>query len=158
MAVAVSGSFESFFKGKPSPFTEAAATDPNAPTPTPVAGPKPDESTLTQSPDTARLIVIGSGSFVDDFVLNLSAQLIQDQVLNNLQFAQNAVDFSVEDTDLLAIRARGTFTRLLDPLTESEQSTWEFGNYAVALLALVVIGGLWYVRRRNERPMELINF
>ena len=101
--------------------------------------------------------MIGSGEFVDDFVLNLSSQLIQDQVLNNLQFAQNAVDYSVEDTDLLAIRSRGTFTRLLDPLTEGEQSTWEFGNYAVALVALVVIGGLWYVRRRNERPMELIN-
>ena len=158
LAVSVRGSFESFFKGKPSPFTEAAATDPNAPPPTPVTGPQPDESTLTQSPDTARLIVIGSGEFVDDFVLNLSSQLIQDQVLNNLQFAQNAVDYSVEDTDLLAIRSRGTFTRLLDPLTEGEQSTWEFGNYAVALVALVVIGGLWYVRRRNERPMELVNF
>ncbi|MEZ4737421.1 MAG: Gldg family protein [Caldilineaceae bacterium] len=157
LAVAMRGSFESYFKDKPSPFAETAATDPTAPTPTPVAGPQPDASTLTQSPETARLIVIGSGEFVDDFVLQLSSQLIQDQVLNNLQFAQNAVDFAVEDTDLLAIRARGTFTRLLDPLTESEQSGWEFGNYAVALLALVVIGALWYVRRRNERPMELIN-
>lgn len=157
LAVAVQGSFESFFKDKPSPFTETPATDAAAPTPTPVAGPQPDASTLTQSPTTARLIVIGSGEFIDDFVLNLSSQLIQDQVLNNLQFAQNIVDYSVEDTDLLAIRARGTFTRLLKPLSEGEESSWEYGNYGVALAALVIIGGLWYVRRRNERPMELIN-
>lgn len=155
LAVSIKGSFESFFKGKPSPLAEAPATDATAPTPTP--GPAPDESILTQSPDTARLIVIGSGEFVDDFVLNLSSQLVQDQVLNNLQFAQNAVDYSVEDTDLLAIRARGTFTRLLKPLKEGEESTWEYGNYGIALVALVLIGGLWYTRRRNERPMELIN-
>lgn len=155
LAVSIKGSFESFFKGKPSPLAEAPATDATAPTPTP--GPAPDESILTQSPDTARLIVIGSGEFVDDFVLNLSSQLVQDQVLNNLQFAQNAVDYSVEDTDLLAIRARGTFTRLLKPLKEGEESTWEYGNYGIALVALVLIGGLWYTRRRNERPMELVN-
>lgn len=155
LAVAIKGSFASFFAGKPSPLAETPATDATAPTPTP--GPKPDESILTQSPDTARLIVIGSGEFVDDFVLNLSSQLVQDQVLNNLQFAQNAVDYSVEDTDLLAIRARGTFTRLLKPLDEGEEAGWEYGNYGVALVALVLIGGLWYARRRNERPMELIN-
>lgn len=65
--------------------------------------------------------MIGSGEFIDDFVLNLSSQLIQDQVLDNLQFAQNIVDYSVEDTDLLAIRRHGTFTRLLKPLSEGEE-------------------------------------
>ncbi len=157
LAVVVQGSFTSFFQDKPSPFAEdpatAAATDPNA-APTP-AGPQPDASTLTQSPASARLVVFGSAEFLDDFVLRLSAQMVQDQVLNNLLFAQNAVDWSVEDTDLLSIRARGTFTRLLDPLTESEQARWEFGNYAVALVALLVIAGSWYMRRRNEQPMVL---
>ncbi|MEZ4682298.1 MAG: hypothetical protein R2932_49645 [Caldilineaceae bacterium] len=118
-------------------------------------GPQPDSSVLTKSPASARLVVFGSAEFLDDFVLRLSSQLIQDQVRNNLQLAQNAVDWSVEDTDLLTIRSRGTYTRLLDPLTESEQSGWEFGNYIVALLALVLTAGLWYVRRRNEQPMEL---
>ncbi|HRW09501.1 MAG TPA: Gldg family protein [Caldilineaceae bacterium] len=157
LAVVVQGTFESFFKDKPSPFTEDATTpiDPNAaPTPTP-AGPAPDTSVLTQSPASARLVVFGSAEFLDDFVLRISSQIVQDQILNNLQFAQNAVDWAVEDTDLLTIRSRGTFTRLLDPMTESEQARWEFGNYAVALLALLVIAGFWYVRRRNEQPMEL---
>jgi ABC-2 type transport system permease protein len=154
LAVAVQGQFESFFKDKPSPFVaEAGATDPQA-TPTPT-GPQADISALTTSPTAARLIVIGSGEFLDDFVLRLSSQIIQDRVLNNLQFAQNAVDYAVEDTDLLSIRARGTYTRLLEPLTEDEQSTWEIGNYIVALLALLLIGGGWSFLRRNEQPMEL---
>jgi ABC-2 type transport system permease protein len=154
LAVAVQGQFESFFKDKPSPFVaEESATDAQAmPTPT---GPQADISALTTSPTAARLIVIGSGEFLDDFVLRLSSQIIQDRVLNNLQFAQNAVDYAVEDTDLLSIRARGTYTRLLEPLTEDEQSTWEIGNYIVALLALLLIGGGWSFLRRNEQPMEL---
>jgi ABC-2 type transport system permease protein len=158
LAVSVQGSFESFFKDKPSPFAvEETPTDAQvAPTPTPVgAGPQADITALTTSPATARLVVIGSGEFLDDFVLRLSSQLIGDQVMNNLQFAQNAVDWSVEDTDLLTIRSRGTYTRLLDPLSEEEQTTWEVGNYVAALVALLLVAGAWWFFRRNERPMEL---
>lgn len=153
LAVVVQGSFTSFFEGKPSPFTETPTEgegDAAAESAT-----QPDASVLTQSPESARLVVFGSAEFLDDFVLRLSSQLAPDQAFNNLQFAQNAVDWSVEDTDLLTIRARGTYTRLLDPLSESQQSGWEFGNYAVALIALLLTAGLWYVRRRNEQPMEL---
>jgi len=28
-------------------------------------------------------------------------------------------------------------------------------NYGIALAALIVIGAVWVVRRRNERPMAL---
>ncbi|MEZ4866540.1 MAG: Gldg family protein [Caldilineaceae bacterium] len=158
LAAVIQGSFTSYFKDKPSPFAETPATDPNAPapTPTPATGPAPDATVLTESPPTARLIVIGSGEFVDDFVLQLSSQLSQDQMLSNLQFAQNTVDYAVEDTELLNIRARGTFTRLLNPIDESQRATWEYGNYIVALLALLLTAGLWYIRRRNEQPMKLV--
>ncbi len=157
LAVLVQGSFTSFFAGKPSPFAEDAATDieGDGAADTAASGPQPDAAVLTQSPASARLVVFGSAEFLDDFVLQLSSRLIQDQVLNNLQLAQNAVDWSVEDTDLLTIRARGTYTRLLAPLSESEQGAWELGNYVVALLALLLTAGLWYLRRRNEEPMEL---
>jgi ABC-2 type transport system permease protein len=161
LAVAVQGSFESFFKGKPNPLTVADNTDANAnnanapaPTPTPATA-NQVVGTIDKSPDTARLVVIGSGEFVDDFVLQLSSRLVQNQILNNLQFVQNAVDWSVEDMDLLSIRSRGTYTRLLNPIDEAQQRNWEMGNYVVALLALILIGGLWYLRRRNERPMAL---
>jgi ABC-2 type transport system permease protein len=156
LAVMVQGSFESFFKDKPSPFTqEPPPADPQAaPTPTPT-GPQADIAALTTSPASARLVVIGSGEFLDDFVLQLSSQIVQDRVINNLQLAQNAVDWSVEDTDLLSIRARGTYTRLLDPITEEEETTWEFGNYAAALIMLLLVGGVWWLFRRNERPMQL---
>jgi hypothetical protein len=32
-----------------------------------------------------------------------------------------------------------------------------WANYAVALLALFTSGAVWYLRRRGEQPMELVD-
>lgn len=157
MAVSVQGVFDSYFKGKPSPLQQAEPPNPAqaanaAPTPTLV----PQSSSLIESsPDTARLVVVGSAEFLDDLILQLSSRLTQDRYLDNLQFVQNAVDWSAEDLDLLSIRSRGTLTHVLNPLDQREQSTWEIFNYAVALVSLIGIGAVWYYRRRNEKPIEL---
>jgi len=158
LAVSLQGVFDSYFKGKPSPLQQADQPNPAQPTGTePTPTPAPLTSSLIESsPDTARLVVVGSAEFLDDLVLQLSSRLTQDRYLNNLQFAQNAVDWSVEDLDLLGIRSRGTITRVLKPMDQREQSTSEIVNYVIALLALIGIGALWYYRRRNERPIELL--
>jgi ABC-2 type transport system permease protein len=150
LAVSIRGSFESFFQDRASPFEEGDTTVPLTDT---VEAPL---GTIAVSPESSRLVVIGSTEFIDDAVLQISSQLSADRYLNNLQFVQNAVDWSVEDDDLLLIRSRGTFARLLKPLEQGEQSLWEGINYVLALLALVVIAGLWYWRRRSERPMALV--
>jgi ABC-2 type transport system permease protein len=155
LAVSVIGSFDSFFAGKESPLTAQptpAANARSAPQPTPAA---PTTGTIDKSPATARLVVIGSGDFVNDTVFTISSQLAADRYLNSLQFIQNAVDWSVEDLDLLTIRSRGTSSRVLEPLTTDEQSMWEFGNYGFALVALVIVGLWWASRRRTEQPMTL---
>jgi ABC-2 type transport system permease protein len=147
LAVSIHGSFESYFKDQASPFE---ATETMTAT---VEGPL---GTIQASPDSARLVVIGSAEFIDDPILQASMQLSQDRYLNSLQFMQNAVDWSVEDEDLLSIRSRGTYARLLEPLEEGRQSFWEVLNYAVVLVALAIIGGVWTLRRRSEHPMELV--
>ena len=145
LAVAVQGSFESFFKDKAIPTSEE---DPE--------GGDPAAGTITESPESARLVIVGSHEFVDDTVFEISANMTRDRYLGSLQFMQNAVDWSVEDTDLLAIRSRGTVSRILNPEAEEQQSFWEGLNYTIALLALVGIGIVWNVQRRNEQPVELI--
>ena len=161
LAVPVQGAFESFFKGKPSPLQ---ATPTPAPTPAPGATPEPTPTpapvrpvgaTIEQSPDTARLVVIGSAEFLNDALLDLSARLGQERFLNNLQFMQNIADWSVEDLELLDIRTRGTVTRALRPLSDGERRTWEIANYAVMVAALFGIGLLWRLRQRTEPPMQL---
>ncbi len=162
LAVSVQGSFESFFKDKPSPLAaqeEAEAAAPADPLAEPASVEPPAQpttvGTIDSSPETARLVVIGSAEFLNDIVFDLSASLTRDRYLNSLQFMQNTVDWSVEDLDLLNIRSRGTSARVLNPLTEGEQSFWEGLNYVLALLALAAIGIIWRARRQNEQPMEL---
>lgn len=158
LAVSVQGSFESAFKDQPSPFDggeseleEEASEEIGTPTPPPSLLAKIDSS-----PESSRLIVIGSTEFLNDVVFELSASLTRDRYLNSLQFLQNCVAWSTEDLTLLSIRSRGTQTRVLAPLSEREQSFWEGANYVAALLALAVIGFVWNSRRQNEEPMELL--
>jgi ABC-2 type transport system permease protein len=157
LAVAIQGRFESYFKGKPSPLEATGVpTDTTQLQMQPQQPEQPTFGTIEQSPETARLIVIGSAEFLNDIVFDISAMLSGDRYLNSLQFAQNCVDWSVEDLELLNIRSRGTVSRLLMPLTESQQSFWEVLNYLVALLGLVGIAILWRVRRRSEQPIALL--
>ncbi|MCU0509569.1 MAG: Gldg family protein [Anaerolineae bacterium] len=159
LAVAVTGRFDSFFKGKANPLlqgaapSEAGAPPEAAATPTPVA---PTSGVLESSADGARLVVIGSGEFLTDVIFQVSSSLNADRYLNSLQLAQNAADWAVEDTDLLNIRARGTSTRVLDPIAAPQQRLVEFANYGLALLALILIAVFWNLRRKNEKPMTLV--
>jgi ABC-2 type transport system permease protein len=157
LAVSVRGSFESYFGDRPSPFEEGAEADvPSAPGPgqaTPETPGQPVLGTIESSPQSARLVVVGSSEFLNDAVLGLSQSLSPERYLNNLSFLLNAVDWSVEDEELLTIRTRGTQARLLRDLTREQQSFWEGLNYAVALLGLIAIGVVWNVRQREEEPI-----
>jgi ABC-2 type transport system permease protein len=144
LAASVRGSFDSFFKDRPSPFESGEAE-------TTTAG--GSGGTIGVSPDSSRLVVIGSAEFLDDVVLDISRSLSQDRYLLNLQLVQNAIDWAVEDEDLLSIRSRGTYTRLLRPLERQQQQFWVWFNCGVALLGLIGIGVLWRAVRRSEEPM-----
>ena len=165
LGVSITGSFESFFKGRPNPFEELAArAAEEAENPPegvfrlqPLQPPDEIPPTIERSPDSARLIVVGSSEFLDDFVLGVWRGLSPDRYLLNLQFLENAVDWAIEDEALLALRSRGTVARFLDPLEEGDQTFWEVLNYGVALTALIAIGIVWTLRRRTERPMRLVD-
>lgn len=147
LALALHGTLQSYFKDKPSPLQPAAGV---TQTVTGTVG------TVASSPNSARLVVFGSTEFIDDALLQLSQSISGDRYLYNLQLVQNAVDWSVEDQDLLSIRSRGTFARLLEPLSKGQETLWEGLNYGVALLALAAIGVVWTMRRRREQPMALV--
>jgi ABC-2 type transport system permease protein len=159
LAVSVQGVFESAFKGKPSPLTEGDTGEGAGAPQEPASATDSSTSalgTIEVSPETARLVVIGSAEFVDDVVLDISSRLTRDRYLNNLKLMQNTVAWAVEDLDLLDIRSRGTYARVLAPMTEREQSFWESANYAAALVGLALIAILWNARRKNQQPMELM--
>lgn len=149
LAVTVQGGFDSFFRDRANPWLEEGAEPPAD-----SEGILTEFNIIESSPPDTRLAVIGSAEFLDDFILNLMRILVQDQVTNNLLLAQNLVDWSQEDAELLSIRARGNTIRLLKPLTQQEQVRFEVLNYIVALLALVVIAGIWRWRSTNQIPLN----
>lgn len=109
---------------------------------------------ITHSPPDARLVVIGSSAFVSDDVLQLAQQLGSLAGQNNLQLVQNAVDWAVSDTELLAIRARSSAVRALT-VPEDAHTRWELFNYGLALAGLGAVIGLAWLRRRSLRAMDL---
>ena len=159
VGVSLNGEFESYFKGKPSPLQDTQkVADTQGP-----SEPGKEEvqkntiiSTAEKSPSDTRLLVISSAEFLNDTVLELSARLTQDRFRNNLRLMQNAVDWASEDLDLLIIRARGTYTRVLIPMSERTQTVIEVINYAIALAALLGLYFFWFIRKQNEKPLNLI--
>lgn len=143
LGVAVQGQFESAFKGKQPPQPQ-------------VEGQAAPAVVLEQSPANARLVVFGSADFLNDFALQLSARLSGDYYLNNLRLMQNAVDWSVEDEDLLSIRARGSAIHLLAPLSDGSQRVFEGIAYGLESLAMVVVFFFWQARKRGQKALELL--
>ena len=150
LAVAIQGTLESFFKDKPNPLLEATDEAEGAV--------EPEElpyGTLETSPETTRLVIFGSVDFLNDLVFDLSIVGSIDTRLQRLQLMQNVIGWSVEDTDLLSIRSRGTHTQVLRALERSEQTVWESLNYGFALIALLVIGLTGNLWSRRAKPMTL---
>ncbi|MGA7327645.1 MAG: Gldg family protein [Rhodomicrobium sp.] len=162
------GRFKSYFAGKPSPLArdvkpeiskpkgagdEAASKEKTEPEKPSITG------VIEHSPETARIILIGSGSFLSDDMLSLASQIDRTQYLAPVNFAQNVMDWSLEDRGLLALRARGgLFSRTLAPVKAGQQMMWEYLNYGLALLGLGIV---YFVRRRwreasNRRYLQML--
>ena len=158
LAVSVEGRFGSVFAGKPSPLLAAAETEaadtalgdgaaegatPEAPV---ISG------VIETSPPAARLILIGSSAFATDTAIGLATEATQSRYLKPVELIQNAVEWSLEDRGLLALRGRGQFSRLLEPVGREGRMVYEYLNYALALGGLALL--FWVARRVRARRAE----
>jgi ABC-2 type transport system permease protein len=176
LAVSIEGRFESAFAGQRSPLLpQAEAADvgeegvPDAEAADPIdalADEVADDdgtgeedqpvvsAVVERSPASARLIVIGSDSFLTDTAISLATEATQTRYLKPLELAQNALEWSLEDRGLLALRGRGQFGRLLSPLGQESRVFWEYLNYALAAGGLALVYWLHRaLRRRREREL-----
>ena len=145
VAAALSGAFPSFFADRPSPLFEGDAS---------ADGADATGRTIKQAMPDARLVVFGSSEVVSDLMLNIASQG-GEMHKANLQLLRNAVDWSVEDTDLLQIRTSGAFARTLRPIDDDEASLWELMQYALAALLLFFVGVMPRQRRRSIKPLAM---
>ena len=107
---------------------------------------------IDRSPESARLIVLGSASFLADQTVRMIGSADGTIYTGSLELMANIVDWAVEDQSLLGIRGRGHFNRTLDPMSEDQQRVWEYANYVLALAGLAVVFVIsWRRRIRKER-------
>lgn len=140
MAVAIEGKFESFYQGKESPLSQTSEKTGSDKEAAPQG-----TGVITHSPDSARLILVSSNTFASDMATELVSQGLSTRYTKPLAFIQNAVDWSLEDRSLLALRGRTQLARTLDPLPDGRQQLWESLNYGLALIGLLTV---WIWRRR----------
>jgi ABC-2 type transport system permease protein len=154
LAVLVEGRFQSAFAGRPSPLLESDSDededqgeDENGETSeekAPVIS-----GVVESSPASARLILIGSSTFLSDTAIGLATEATRNRYLKPLELIQNAVDWSLEDQSLLTLRGRGQFSRLLEPVGREGRVFWEALNYLLALAGLALV--YWLYRRARIR-------
>ena len=151
LGVISQGRFDSFFAGKESPLLkqeDAAETDEQNSNPDTA---KSIGSVIQHSPESARIILFSSNDFLSDAVVSMAGMANGGQYLNSLQLTANTVDWALEDEGLTSIRARSNFNRTLPTLEQSTQAFWEYLNYALALLALAIVG---FIQHRIKRARE----
>lgn len=166
LGVMVEGRFESFFDASPLAEGEPPLAEEESEPPTDGGDVAEGEdaveeedvdtlgtvtSVIDKSPESARLIVIGSASFVADQTVRMIGSADGMIYVNSNQLMANLVDWAVEDRSLLGIRARGHFNRTLEPMETDQQRVWEYVNYALALAGLALVFGLSRQHRLTRR-------
>lgn len=146
LGVISSGQFESFFAGQPSPLLNSGEADTANATPEPLVS-----GVIERSPESARIVLFASNDFLRDQVIQLTGAAGGGEYLNSLQLVANTVDWALEDSSLTSIRSRGQFSRTLPPLEQRTRLLWEYVNYLLAGLALVVIAVLQRFRHRARQ-------
>jgi gliding-associated putative ABC transporter substrate-binding component GldG len=132
LAATISGSFKSFYAGKPTPSDTAAGSAPITLSPLTTA-------TLT------RILVVGDGDFLRDQFTNR----------DNITFFANMVDYLVDDAGLITIRSKEASAPPLDPFSDSTKKALKYANLIVPPLLVVGYGLFrWRSRKARKRILE----
>ena len=147
LAVISQGRFTSYFSGENTTLRINQADNAQN------NGPYPDylDNVMELSPESARIILFSSNDFLHDKVMHMTGTSRGAKYLDSLQLIGNAVDWSLEDRNLLGIKSRGHFNRTLPSLQHSEQISLEYLNYGLALLLLAAIALQQHLRKRKTK-------
>lgn len=151
LAVMLEGRFGSAFAGQQSPLLEVPDQESDIDDEADAQESAADSlgvvsSVIDRSPESARLILFASNTFLADQILRLIGSAEGVIYSNTPQLMASIADWALEDQSLLSIRARGHFNRTLPPLEESVEVAVEIANYVLAVLG---IGLVFLIHRRR---------
>lgn len=131
LASLLQGRFTSFFNASPSP--DAVST------------------LIKHSPESARIVVFSSNDFLSDQVLQALVMATGTQYLGPIELFSNTLDWALQEEQLLDIRSRAHFNRTLPPMENQARLLIEAFNYATALLWLLLLAAIAWLRSRIHR-------
>jgi len=109
----------------------------------------------SSSPEN-KMIVIADGDVGRNKVLKgeplpLGIDLLTNEQFGNEQFLRNALDYLLDDSNLMDLRNRNIEERLLDRqrITE-EKNNWQWFNLLLPLVIIGILGGLFFWLRKKK--------
>ncbi|MDQ0476360.1 gliding motility-associated ABC transporter substrate-binding protein GldG [Chryseobacterium sp. MDT2-18] len=108
-----------------------------------------------QSPENKMIIIadgdVGRNQIYKGKPLPLGEDLLTKQSYGNEQFLRNALDFLLDDSNLMELRNRNIEARLLDRQRIDEEKTdWQWFNLLLPLAIIGLLGGFFYWWRKRK--------
>ncbi|WP_294263399.1 gliding motility-associated ABC transporter substrate-binding protein GldG [uncultured Chryseobacterium sp.] len=103
-----------------------------------------------------KMIVIADGDVGRNKVLKgeplpLGVDLLTNEQFGNEQFLRNALDYLLDDSNLMELRNRNIEERLLDRQRITEEKTnWQWFNLLLPLFIIGILGGLFFWLRKKK--------
>ena len=109
----------------------------------------------TQSVDNKMIIIadgdIGRNQVYKGKALPLGEDLLTKQTYGNEQFLRNALDFLLDDSNLMELRNRNIEARLLDrQRIDEERSKWQWINLLIPIALIGLLGGFFFWLRKKK--------
>lgn len=107
-----------------------------------------------KSPENKMIVItdgdVGRNQTLKGEPLPLGADLLTNQQYGNAQFLRNALDWLLDDQNLMTLRNRNIEARLLDHRRiYDEKSSWQWFNLLVPILIIGLLAGLLLVLRKK---------
>ncbi|MCW3161736.1 gliding motility-associated ABC transporter substrate-binding protein GldG [Chryseobacterium oryctis] len=108
-----------------------------------------------QSPENKMIVIadgdVGRNKVVKGEPLPLGVDLMTNEQFGNEQFLRNALDYLLDDSNLIDLRNRNIEERLLDRhRINEEKSTWQMFNLLLPLIIIGILGGLFFWLRKKK--------
>lgn len=109
----------------------------------------------SQSPNNKMIVIadgdVGRNKVIKGQPLPLGMDKLTNEQFGNEQFLKNALDYLLDDSNLMELRNRNIEERLLDRkrITE-EKSTWQWINLLLPLAIIGLLGGLFFWLRKRK--------
>ncbi|CEJ69878.1 ABC-type uncharacterized transport system [Chryseobacterium oranimense G311] len=109
----------------------------------------------SQSPENKMIVIadgdVGRNKMHKGEPLPMGIDRLTNQEFGNEQFLRNALDYLLDDSNLMALRNRNIEERLLDRNRITEEKTnWQWLNLLLPLVVIGLLGGLFFWMRKKK--------